>query len=134
MPQARPLLVIANELMDLTYVLCKDAQRLQQAEALGYDQDAMFLLCEELFKTAEALCLPNKDFAEVFYRLRDVQDHALGRQLEPDLVLYENSPQLPTRLAVEDKRTQCTTCFTVVRREEVKCERCTCSAVLSRHM
>jgi len=114
--------------MDLTYILCKDAQRIKQAEALGYDQDAMFLLCEDLFKASDELNLSNKDFAQIFYRLRDVQDRALGRQLEPDLVLYENSPQLPTRLAVEDKRAQHTTCFTVVQTQrgevQVKCESC----------
>jgi hypothetical protein len=118
------MLVIANEPMDLTYVLCKDTQRLKQAEALGYDQEAMFLLCEELFKAAEELSLSNKELAQVFYRLRDVQDYALGRQLEPDLVLYDNSPQMPTRVAVEDKRAQRTTCFTVKAEGMVKCDRC----------
>ena len=110
--------------MDLAYVLNKDSQRLKQADSLGYDLDAMLIQCEGMFKTSEELGLTNQEMAQAFFRLRDVQDMGLGRPLEPDLVLFENSPNTPTRLAVEDKRAQHTYCFTLTGTQDALCEEC----------
>lgn len=117
--------------MNLNYVFSNDSERLKHAESQGYDLDTLFMLTKEVFAVASELQLSTRELAEIFYRLKNVQDTNQGLTLEPDLVMYENSAANPTRVAVEIRGSPVTVCFRVIPGQKVekpmtmvKCENC----------
>jgi hypothetical protein len=117
--------------MNLNYVFNNDSERLKHAETQGYDLDTLFMLLKEVFNSTHELQLPNQEFAETFYRLKNVADSKEGRAPEPEVILYENSAVNPTRLAVELKPKGHTVFFRVLPGQKcdksaqlAKCEAC----------
>lgn len=117
--------------MNLNYVFSSDSDRLKHAEAQGYDLDTLFMLLKEVFASTHELQLSNQEFAETFYRLKNIADCKEGRTPEPEVILYENSAVNPTRLAVELKPSGHTVFFRVLPGQKcdkslqlAKCETC----------
>lgn len=100
--------------MDLNYVVGSDPARLRHLGKEGYDLEALFCLCGELFSLTDDLALSNIEVGEFVMRLKAAKDSASGKPVEPILVLYENSRGVASRLSVEERTTGKTIFFRLV--------------------
>lgn len=99
--------------MDLSYICQQDIDRLQKLEELGCDLDALFFVAKDTLSLCDEMALNAKQSAEMLVRLKRAYDISQGKVSEPDLVLYENFRNNPTRLSVENKITSSTVFFRV---------------------
>ncbi|CAG9323582.1 unnamed protein product [Blepharisma stoltei] len=119
--------------MDLNFILENDTQQLARLEELGYDLDSLFIVVKDIFSIFDEIGLGSKDTAEILMRLKNIHDIAThGKPLPPNIVMYENSKQAPTRLGLTNEGNGKTILFKLVQGQNrleknnmlYKCEEC----------
>ncbi|CAG9314669.1 unnamed protein product [Blepharisma stoltei] len=100
--------------MDLNYIVGKDTACLRKLDELGCDLDSLFFISKDLFSIVDDLGLNSKQASEFFFRIKNAYDSSQGKQVDPDLALYENSRANPSRLSIENKSTGKTFFFRLV--------------------
>ncbi|CAG9323583.1 unnamed protein product [Blepharisma stoltei] len=100
--------------MDFNYLVANDPKQVRRLEELGFDLDSLFFMTKDLFSIFDDLELPAREIEEFCTRLKNVYDVYEGKPFPTNIVLYENSRTLPTRLCVENKDTGKTVFFRLV--------------------
>ena len=89
--------------MDLNYVAGNNQALVDSLEEYGCDLDSLLYVAKDFFLLCDELRLTPRQTADIFVKLKNTNDTALGKPLCPEVVVYENNRSNPTRLCVENK-------------------------------
>ena len=89
--------------MDLAYVAGNNLALLGKLEEFGCDLDSLLYISKDFFGLCDELNLTPRQVSDVFIRLKTASDSAEGKEIGPDLIVYENNRLNPTRLSVENR-------------------------------
>ncbi|OMJ77991.1 hypothetical protein SteCoe_22314 [Stentor coeruleus] len=78
--------------MDLTFVANYDSRAVTKLAGLGYDLDALFLLCQELLNLQSDLKLDNGDLRDLVFRMKNRYNYMNGDPVDLKLRCEDASP------------------------------------------
>ena len=86
--------------MDLEYILGANSDGLQLLQRNGVNSEQLFRIIKPLIRLGNILKYTNPELAALAYKLKNVYDYKRGRQVEPDLILYENSRGFASKISI----------------------------------
>jgi hypothetical protein len=89
--------------MDLAYIAGNNQALITKLEEFGCDVESLLYISKDFFTLCDDLGLNPRQVADVFIKLKNVNDVADGKPISPDIIVYENNRISPTRLSVENR-------------------------------